>query len=202
MNALIGLVLGLTLPRHAESPSPGHVTLSAGIQDLQPTVGVRIGLVDWWDLRVDGVWFEDAPLLGAQMRFAVGGRDDNLFAHVWTEGHLRPLFAAEVISGFDLGGGIGLVGLWRGLSVRLDGGLAVGVALERATAVDATAVDQQGGLFGLQRLRLGWDLLDWLAVAGSVAVAIPFGELDPADDGAEVVRAWDLVLGTWLAVRI
>lgn len=197
--ALLGAV---GLPDHVAGPGPLRLAVSGGVENLRPAATVHLGVFDWLALYVDGVWHDEAPLLGAELRLAAGRDQRGLwFAHAFFEGHLRPVFDADVISGADVGGGIGVVLRWHDVVARVDGGLTLGFE-GPAAGIDERYVDQRGGLFGLQRALLGYDLFEHLELALTSRLGIPVTPVrveSPTDD--EFADRWDVRWGARATVR-
>ncbi|MEZ4462962.1 MAG: hypothetical protein R3F43_00215 [bacterium] len=130
---MIGTVLlaALALPDDVGSPPPGSATVMAGF-DRRPFLELRLGLLDWLGLRLEGEVAE-APRLGVELRVAAGDGGGGLAAHTWLRGHLRPGEEDALISGADLAVGVGVVGHKGGAFVRFDGGLVQGSRSTRCT---------------------------------------------------------------------
>jgi hypothetical protein len=194
------ILAAMTLPSHVAGPGAGHVALGAGFEGSRPAADLRVGLWRFLTVQAEGVWNPDAPLVGGALRLAAGSKGKVLFANAWLEGHLRPLLTEDItepLAGSDAGAGLGVVALWGPLSVALDGGMALGIPVVEVslTDVERTAIDQQGGLFALQRVTLGVDIGDHvgLAVHGSFAMPIDSVRFNRRDEN--VLGTWDTRLG-------
>ena len=208
MSALLVTLAAISLADNVASPGAGRVAVGAGVEGVQridPTVDVRVGVHDLLGVLVEASWHPRAPLLGLQLRVAAG-RTRDAFAAVWFEGHLRPVLTSEVtdvLAGGDLGLGVGLAVRGGDFTASLDGGFAVGmprggVALDD---IDPTRVDQQGGFFGVQRLALGYDLSDHFGVVGQAAFALPLDSVRYNRRGQEILGVWETRLGARLVAR-
>ncbi|MEZ4470722.1 MAG: hypothetical protein R3F60_07980 [bacterium] len=200
---MIGTVLlaALALPDDVGSPPPGSATVMAGF-DRRPFLELRLGLLDWLGLRLEGEVAE-APRLGVELRVAAGDGGGGLAAHTWLRGHLRPGEEDALISGADLAVGVGVVGHKGGAFVRFDGGLVQGFKINplHADELPRAAVDQQGGLFFTQEVTAGYDFGTRLRIDVFLEAAVPSSVLvsDPTDE--DVVRETDARLGARLGVR-
>jgi len=205
MSALLVTLAAISLADNIASPGAGRLAIGAGLEGDAPAVDVRVGLHDALGLLVDASWHPRAPLLGLQARVAAG-RTRDAFAAVWLEGHLRPVLTSDVtdmVAGGDLGVGVGLTVRGGAFTASMDGGFSLGmprggVALED---IDPTRVDQQGGVFGVQRLALALDVTDHLGVEGHAAFALPFDSVRYNRRGQEILGVWDTRLGARLLAR-
>jgi hypothetical protein len=116
---------------------------------------------------------------------------------VWVEGHLRPVLTDQVqdaVAGGDAGLGVGAVVRGGDLSVGMDGGVSLGVPVgdHQLKDLDPTRVDQQGGLFGVQRLWLGYDLGDHFGLLGNAGFALPIQSVRYNRRSEEVLGTWDV----------
>lgn len=195
------------LPDHVGSPGPLRLTVGAGVEGSAPAADVRFGLNESFAIYLEGVWHVDAPLLGAGLRLAAGRKGDTLYAYAWTEGHLRPALTTEVtqaLAGGDMALGLGVSWLKLPLVASLEGGLVLGIPVAEVELPDEdlrSAVDQQGGLFGVQRARLGLQLGDHLQLAARASLGLPISALRldrPEDD---LISPWDLRLGAQALAR-
>lgn len=196
----------LMLPEHVGAPGAGRVAVGAGVEALAPAVDVRWGIVDALALTFEGVWHPDAPRIGLQVRGAAGRSGGTLFAVAWGEGHLRPALTTEItesLAGADVAGGLGLVVVEGPFSVGLDGGLALGfpVATAGIERLDATWVDRQGGLFGLQRGVIALDVGDHFGLAFLASFAVPIDTVTFRRSGEDVLGQWDVRIGGRLLTR-
>ncbi len=203
-GGLPGAVLlgALSLPDHVTAPGARHVALSLGVENLHPSAELHLGLLDLLAVHLSGTWIPDAPLFGAEVRVAAGHSQRGLLhAHAFAEGHLRPVFDADVISGADVGAGVGIFITWGALVARLDGGASIGIEGPSA-GVDDTFVDQRGGFFALQRALLGLDLFDRVEVALTSRLGIPVApvRVESATDDRFADR-WDVRWGARASVR-
>lgn len=206
VSLLTSVLLGaIVLPDHAGSPRPGEVALGAGVEDLQPAAEVRVGVFDFLAFQVEGVWHPEAPLVGGGFR-AAAGNNRSLYATAWAEGHLRPLLREDItepLAGSDVAVGFGVTALSGPFAANLDGGVALGIPVVEVTLdnLDREAIDQQGGLFGMQRLTLALDLGDHvqLAVRGSFALPVDSVRFNRRDQ--DVLGTWDARVGGRVFVR-
>ncbi len=181
-------------------PGPEAVAVGVGVESLRPHVELGVAPLDWLTLRMDATLERTAPRAGAQVDFAAGVARDLLYVHIYASGHLRPLFTTEVLSGMDAHTGIGIVGLFGALVFGVEGGLALGLRLQSA-GVDPEAIDQQGGLFQVQRLRLAYDLWERVELQARAQFAFPISDLRLDRDEENFVRIWDARFGGLLLVR-
>jgi hypothetical protein len=196
----------LMLPDHVGSPGTGRIAVGAGVEGLAPAVDVRWGVIDALALTFEGVWHPDAPRIGLQARGAAGRSRGTLFASAWGEGHLRPALTTDIsesLAGADVAAGLGLVVVQGAFSVALEGGLALGfpVATEGLGRLDATWIDQQGGLFGLQRGTIAVDLGGHVELAFLASFALPIDSVTFRRRGEDVIGQWDVRLGGRLVTR-
>jgi hypothetical protein len=196
----------LMLPDHVGGPGAGNVALGAGVERLAPALDVRWGVVDALALTFEGVWNAKAPRLGVQLRTAAGRSRGTLFALAWAEGHLRPVLTTEVTDAFaggDLGGGLGVVAVQDWVAVGLDGGVALGLPVGTVAIpdLDPTQIDQQGGVFGVQRGFIAVDLGDHLEVAVHASFAVPIQSVSFKRRNEDLVGQWDVRLGGRVLTR-
>lgn len=199
MLSLLALLAALQLPDHVTSPGPARLALGLGVERGVPAAEIRLGLLPWVALEVEGLLWEEAPLFGAKLRIAAGARREALFAHGFFFGHLRPLFNFDVLSGGDAGGGLGVVSRLGAFTTQLDAGVLYGIKLQ-PVGVDSTAPDQRGGLWAQQRLSLSYDLCERCAASTHLDVQIPF-ERSQLRFNAEEQGRWRLTLGARAFVR-
>lgn len=198
---------GVALPAHVGGPGAGHVAIGAGVEDLDdPAVDLRLGLHRLVAVHLEGVWHPRAPLVGGAVRVAAGSNRRVLFANAWVQGHLRPVITTDVresLAGSDVGAGLGVVALWGPLSVGVDGGIALGIPVVEVELadIDPHDIDQQGGLFGLQRITLALDLGDHVELATHGSFALPVDSVRFNRRNEDVVGAWDARLGGRVFVR-
>ena len=194
------LLAALTLPMDVGAPPPGDFTLMLGYES-RPLIEVRAGLADWLGLRVASEITDNAPLLSGSLRVAAAdGQRTGLFAHTELLTNLRPRFDTSVISGFDLGLAVGLLGKWGPAFLRFDGGLALGVDIDPVPGLPRT-VDQQGGLFTTQRLTIGVELADRFRLDGYAHFAVPGSAFVAEDPGDEALRVTSAAFGARVGVR-
>jgi hypothetical protein len=196
----------VSLPAAVSSPGAGRLAAGLGLEARAPVVDVRIGVHDLITVLVDATWHPKAPLLGTQVRIAAG-RSRDAFAAVWVEGHLRPVITDQVedaVAGGDAGLGVGAVVRGGDLSVGMDGGVSLGVPVgdHRLKDLDPTRVDQEGGLFGVQRLWLGYDLGEHFGLLGNAGFALPIQSVRYNRRSEEVLGTWDVRFGARLVVRL
>jgi hypothetical protein len=200
------LLAAITLPPTVGSPGGGNVALGAGVDGTAPAAEVRWGVAPFLAVGVEGAWHPRAPLVGGRVRLAAGDSHRFLFADAWAEGHLRPVVTSDItqsLAGSDVAAGLGLVALWRAFSVGIDGGVALGIPVVEVQLddVDRDAIDQQGGLFGVQRLTLAFDLGDHVELAARGAFAVPIDSVHFDRRERDVLGRWDVQLGGRLFVR-
>ncbi len=189
------MLAAMTLPSHVASPGAGHVAIGGGFEGVRPAADLRVGIWRFLTVHAEGIWNADAPLVGGGLRLAAGSKGRSLFANAWLEGHLRPLLTEDItepLAGSDAAAGLGVVALWGPLNAALDGGLALGIPVVEVSLsdVERTAIDQQGGLFALQRVTLGVDVGDHVGLSVHGAFAMPI-------DSVRFNRRDENVLGTW-----
>jgi hypothetical protein len=206
MGACAVVLFAVSLPAAVASPGAGRVAAGLGLEARAPVVDLRIGVHDLIAVLVDATWHPKAPLLGTQVRIAAG-RSRDAFAAVWVEGHLRPVLTDQVkdaVAGGDAGLGVGAVVRGGDLSVGMDGGVSLGVPVgdHQLKDLDPTRVDQQGGLFGVQRLWLGYDLGEHVGLLGNAGFALPIQSVRYNRRSEEVLGTWDVRLGARLVVRL
>lgn len=206
--ALEGMLLAarLMLPDHVGGPGAGRWALGAGVERLAPVVDVRWGVADAFALTFEGVYNQKAPRLGVQLRGAAGRSRGTLFALAWAEGHARPVFTTEVsetFAGGDVGTGLGLVAVHDWAAVGLEGGLALGLPVDTVHIpdLDPTWIDQQGGLFGVQRGFVALDLGEHVELAVQASFGVPLGSVSFRRRNEDVVGDWDVRLGGRIVTR-
>lgn len=191
------------LPQHVGSPQPGEFTVAIGFEGRLPAFDLRMPVADWVRLDVELNLHRSAPLLASEVTFAADTPRPGLNAHAFMGLGLRPAFDGSVLSGAQVLSGVGVVGVWGAFVAAAEGGTAIGLSFNRAdvTNIDPLAVDQQGGLFALQRLTLGYDLFDRLQLAMRLVFALPLDAiaLDQAQDDA--FPESEFRLGGRLAIR-
>lgn len=194
------LLAALSLPEDVGAPRAGEFTLMLGYE-TRPLVEVRTGFADWLGLRLGSEISDLAPLISGGLRVAAAdGRRTGLFAHTELSTNLRPRFDSSVMSGFDVGIAVGLIGRWGPMFLRFDGGLSLGVAIEPVAGVPQT-VDQQGGLFTTQRLTLGVDLARRFRLDGYAHFAVPSSAFLADSPEDEALRATNAAFGARVGVR-
>ena len=187
------ILAAINLPSHVGAPVPGEVTFALGVERTLPALDLRLPVARWARLDTKLEIHPQAPILGAEALLGAGGRRGPLQAHAFAGADLRPVFGRAVFSGLRLNLGVGLTGRWGDFVAVAEGGGALGLAFNPVDddGIDPDAVDQQGGVFVLQRYQLGWDFFERVQLAGTVAIALPLnavqiGQRDEALPTAEV----------------
>lgn len=193
------LLAALALPDSVGAPPPGDFTLMLGYE--RRAMGeARAGLTRWLGLTVTSELGKDPRITGALRLAAADGRRKGLFAHTEFTGGVRPRFDTDVVSSFDLGLAVGLLGRWGPAFLRFDGGVALGFAPSPVPDLDRS-FDQQGGLFVTQRLVIGVDFAQRFRVDGYLWVAVPSSSFLAESPEDEALRATDATFGARLGVR-
>ena len=200
------LAARLMLPDNVGGPGAERWAIGLGVERLVPALDVRWGILDALAVTFEGVWNPKAPRLGFQVRGAAGRSRGTLFALAWAEGHVRPVMTTEVsrsLAGGDLGGGLGVVAVEGWAAVGLDGGLALGlpVADISISGLDPTYIDQQGGVFGIQRGFIAVDLGDHLELAFLASFAVPVSSVSFKRRSEDFLGEWDVRLGGRVIAR-
>lgn len=206
--AVLMFALGaVELPAYVGSPGLHRLAVGVGLDGTAPAADLRFGLLPFMSVTAEGVWHPTAPLVGGAIRLAAGRARQLLSAHAWLEGHVRPVISTDVtrpVAGGDVGLGVGVDITPSIFIVRLDGGMGLGIPVFDVVFddLDEDAVDQQGGLFALQRVLVAADIGDHLELAAHGAVAIPVGSVrfDRGED--ELLGRWDVRIGGRIIVRM
>ncbi len=200
---MLALILAaINLPSHVGAPVPGQVTVAVGMERAQPTLALRLPTARWVRLDTQLEIHRSAPLIGSEVLMAAGGRSGPLQAHAFAGVDLRPVFGQDVVSGLRFAGGLGVTGHFGRWSAIAEGGGALGLAFNPVDTdgVDPDAVDQQGGVFLLQRYQVGVDLFDRVQLAVTTAIALPVNEV-PIGQQDDAVPSAEVRLGARVAVR-
>ena len=200
------------LPDNVGSPGAGRIAVGVGAEGNALAADLRAGVLSLLSVKLEGVWHSSAPLVGGGVQIAAGRLRGALSAHAWLEGHLRPVVSTDItrpLAGGDLAVGVGVtvgpnveVGPVD-LIFTLEGGLGLGlpafdVELE---GLDPDAMDQQGGLFGVERIGVAADLGDRFELAVRATFTVPIGSLRFRRTEEELLERWNLQLGGRILLR-
>jgi hypothetical protein len=203
LQTLLAAATVTPLPQHVASPQPGQVSFGLGIEGTRPAGDFRLPLADWVRLDLQLELHPEAPLMAGEVIFAAGAPRGPLTAHVFLGAALRPMFSAQVISGAQFIGGFGLVGVWQQWMASAEGGGAIGLSYEpvQTESLDADTIDQQGGVFALQRLTFGYDFAQRIQIMGRLTFALPLDALTLGEERDTAFPESEVRFGLRLFVR-